>query len=131
MECCLHQAHAREMLFSDAVHDRFHQLAARSAVLCGGIDCDRANACNYGALVHAIAANNLPLLLGHHTKESRMFEHERHDFGCNIWRWEVGRKIVVLVEGSERFVTDAAARFNIGRLCATNSHSLNSSLCRG
>src|SRR5215831_17638716 len=122
MKCRLHQAHAEEMFFSSAVHYGFHQLAAGPFVLCGGIDRDWANAGNCRTLVHAIATNNLSLLFGHHAKESRMFEHERHNFTGNIRGGEVWWKVVVPVQRSERFVADATASVDITRLRATDGH---------
>src|SRR6516165_2686622 len=122
MECCLDQADAWETLFSNAIHCSPHQLPAGASVLCGWVDCDRTDAGNWRTLVHAVAADNLAVRLGHYTKESWMLEHERHDFGRDIGRREVGRKIVMLVERGERLVADAAAGRNIGRLCSTDGY---------
>src|ERR1700722_7975607 len=98
MKCGLHQTYASGPAFVRPIHDHLHQLPPDAVVLYVGIDGERADACDDGALVKYIAPDDAASAFGHHTVEVSAGEHPRKEPDGRLRPGKIARKIVRRVD---------------------------------
>jgi len=90
----LHQTHTGEFAFGGAVQHGEHQRLPDAFVLRTGVNGDRADAGNRRALIHAVAADDFPLGLGHHGVNPLVREHSGESSNRHLGRWKIRWEIV-------------------------------------
>src|SRR6185437_4214787 len=99
MERGLHQPNTRGVFVARAFDYVTHQGTAHAAVLIARLDCDWADAFDYGAFIHAIAAHDSPVSFGDDRVNSWRGEHGREHADCGLRCREVAGEAVLPVQG--------------------------------
>ena len=115
----LKEANAGNAPFCSSRHAGAHQCAANSPILHSRIDRDRTDACNRRPLIHKIAADDLVIDFGNDCVESWICDKLRDQSNRYFRRGQIGRKIMLISDCCECFVTNCAAALRIiGGGCA-------------
>src|SRR3984957_10171442 len=109
MKCGLHQTYASGPAFVRPIHDHLHQLPPDAGVLYVGIDGERADACDDGALVKYIAPDDAASAFGHHAVEVSAGEHLRKEPDGRLRSGKIAREIVRRVDCRKGSVGNLAA----------------------
>ena len=116
----LDEAHSRGAALVGAIHDGAHEFATDAGILRGGIDGEGADARDDGTLVEAIASDDASFGFGDDAIEAGMREQHGEYADGEVWRGEIGRKIVAGAEFAEGVVTDLTADGTVSRSSEAN-----------
>ena len=102
----LDQPDPREAPLRHPIKDVLHQLASDCAVLHGRINRDRPDTSHGRTLIEEVAADDPAVKLGDHRIEAGVRKQPRQERGDDFGRGKVRRKVVLLSNGLEGFITD-------------------------
>ena len=105
----LKEANAGNAPFCSSRHAVAHQCASNSPILHSRIDRDRTDACDRRPLIHKIAADDLVIDFGNDSVKSRIYDKLRDQSNRYVCRGQIGRKIMLIGDCCECFITNCAA----------------------
>jgi hypothetical protein len=111
----LKEANAGNAPFCSSRHAVAHQCASNSPILHSRIDRDRTDACNRRPLIHKIAANDLVIDFGNDCVKSWICDKLRDQSNRYFRRGQIGRKIMLISDCCECFITNCAAALRVIR----------------
>ena len=97
-----------------ALQNRCHQCATDLTVLPLRVHRHRTHAEDRSALIEEIASDYTSVGFGDDTEEAGMRHERGHEFGCHVYRREVGWKVVAPRDRLERLKADAPAFWDVG-----------------
>ncbi len=106
---CLNQADSGSTALVGAIDYGRHEFAADSHILHGGIYGDGTDTANRGALVQAIASDNVAGALCYYAIEVPVGKHLRKQVSARFWAGKIAGKAVGGVDGGEGVEADLSA----------------------